>query len=123
MPIANDGLYAQSWNTNFGSNPFADGPSEYSQNTEDAQYIPIQMPEENRPPSPGSSKNSEGAQWNRPLNRMIIIKMKSHSKSVKTIKIPKKLKNIQIIQQKMIFKNPRKSPKYPIARRTHKYPW
>ena len=41
MPIANDDLYAQSWNTNFGSNPFADGPSEYSQDTEDAEYTPI----------------------------------------------------------------------------------
>ena len=61
MPITNDDLYAQSWNTNFGSNPFDDGPSEYSLNTEDTEYIPIQMPEENRPPSPGSSKNSGGS--------------------------------------------------------------
>ena len=29
IPIANDYLYAQPWNTNFGSNPFDDGPSEY----------------------------------------------------------------------------------------------
>ena len=41
MPIANDDLYAQSWNTNFGSNPFDDGPSEYSQDTEDTEYTPI----------------------------------------------------------------------------------
>ena len=61
MPITNEVLYAQSWNTNFGSNPFDDGPSEYSQNTEDTEYIPIQTPDENRPPSPGSSKNSEGS--------------------------------------------------------------
>ena len=61
MPITNDDLYAQSWNTNFGSNPFDDGPSEYSLNTEDTEYIPIQIPEENRPPSPGSSKNSGGS--------------------------------------------------------------
>ena len=32
MPIAKDDLYAQSWSTNFGSKPFDDGPSEYSQN-------------------------------------------------------------------------------------------
>ena len=31
MPIANDDLYAQSWNTILGSNPFDEGPSEYSQ--------------------------------------------------------------------------------------------
>ena len=43
MPIANGDLYAQSWNTNLGSNPFDDGPSEYIQNTEDKEYIPIQI--------------------------------------------------------------------------------
>ena len=51
MPIATDDLYAQSWNTHFGSNPFEDGPSEYSQDTEDAEYTPIQLPDDNRPPS------------------------------------------------------------------------
>ena len=45
IPIAND-LYAQSWNTNFGSNPFDDGQSEYLQDTEDTEYIPIQIPED-----------------------------------------------------------------------------
>ena len=68
IPIANDDLYAQSWNTNFGSSPFDDDPVEYSQNNDDTEYIPIQTPDDNRPPSPGSSKNSGGAQWNRPLN-------------------------------------------------------
>ena len=52
MLITNDGLYAQSWNTNFGSNPFDEGPSEYSQNTEVTEYIPIQIPKENRPAFP-----------------------------------------------------------------------
>ena len=61
MPITNDDLYAQSWNTNFGSNPFDDSLAEYSQNTEDADHIPIQIPNDNRPPSPGSSKNSGGS--------------------------------------------------------------
>ena len=68
MPIANDDLCAQSWNTNFGSNPFEDIPSESSQGTEDAEYTPIQIPDDNHPPSPGSSKHSGGAQWNSPLN-------------------------------------------------------
>ena len=61
IPIATDDLYAQSWNTNFGSNPFVDGPSEYSQDTEDTEYTPIQIPYDNRPPSPGSSKISGGS--------------------------------------------------------------
>ena len=61
MPLPNDDLYVQSWNTNFGSNPLDDGPSEHSLNTEDTEYIPIQIPEENRPPSPGSSKTSGGS--------------------------------------------------------------
>ena len=61
MPIGNDDFYAQSWNTNFGSNPFDDGPSEYSQDTQDAEYVPIQIPDDNRPPSLGSSENSGGS--------------------------------------------------------------
>ena len=55
-------------------NPFDDGPSEYSQDTEDTEYTPIQMPDDNRPPSPGSSKNSGGAQCNKPLNQIKITK-------------------------------------------------
>ena len=61
MPITNDDLYAQSWNTNFGSSPFDDDPVENSQNNDDAEYTPIQIPDENRPPSPSSSKNSGGS--------------------------------------------------------------
>ena len=61
MAITNDDLFAQSWNTNFGSNPFDDGPPQYSLNTDDTEYIPIQIPDENRPPSPGTSKNSGGS--------------------------------------------------------------
>ena len=56
MPITNDDLYAQSWNTNFGSNPFDDGPSEFSQNTDYTEYITIQTPEYNRPPYSGPSR-------------------------------------------------------------------
>ena len=58
MPIANDDLYAQSLNTNFGSNPFDDSPSDSLQSTEETDYIPIQLPENSRPPSLESSKNS-----------------------------------------------------------------
>ena len=89
MPIANDDLYAQSWNMNFGSNPFDDGPSQYSQNTEDTEYIPIQTPEENRPPFDFQKIDFQKivgvGQWNRPLNQMKILQMKSHHKSVKMI--------------------------------------
>ena len=60
-PIANDDLYAQSWNTNFGTNPFEDGPSEFSQDTDNAEYAPIQIPDDNHPPSPESSKNGGGS--------------------------------------------------------------
>ena len=82
MPIANDDLYAQSWNTNFGPNPFDDSPSDFLQNTEDTEYIPIQLPENSRPPSPESSKKVGGAQWNRPLYQIKIRKimlMKVHN--------------------------------------------
>ena len=113
MIITNNDLYAQSWNTNFGSNPFDDGSSEYSLNTEDSEYIPIQIPEENRPPSPGSSKNSGAAQWNRPLNRMNTMKTKYHIKSSKMIRIPKKLKKMQIFHLMMISKKPQKIHKIP----------
>ena len=118
MHIANDDLYAQSWNTNFGSNPFDDGLSEYSQNTEDTEYFPIQIPEENRPPSPGSSPRVGGAQCNRPLDRMIIMKMKFHSKSVKAIKVPEKLKD-KINPSEDDIQKPQKIPE---IRHCKKYP-
>ena len=61
MTIANDDLYAQSWNTKFGANPFDDIPSDAIHNTEDTEYVPIQIPDNSRPPSPVSSKNSGGS--------------------------------------------------------------
>ena len=74
MPIANDDLYDQSWNTIFGSYPFDEGPSDYPQTTEDTEYISIQTPENKHQPSPGSSKHSGGAQWVRPLKQTKIMK-------------------------------------------------
>ena len=56
MPVAHDGLYSQSWNTNFSPNPFEDNPPEYTQNTDDVEYIPIETPENNPTPSPETSK-------------------------------------------------------------------
>ena len=109
--------------TRICSNPFDDGPSDSLQNTEDTEYIPIQIPENNRPHSPRSSKKTGGAQWNRPLITRIKMKMKSCKKLVKIIKILKKPKKVQIIHHQMTYKKPRKFPKYSLARRTHKYPW
>ena len=83
LPITQDDLYAQSWNTNFGPNPFEDNPPEYSQNTEDIEYLPITSPENNHPPSLEISKIVGGAQWNRPLNKIKTTKImmtKLHNK-------------------------------------------
>ena len=49
MPVAHDDLYAQLWNTNFGSNPFEDSPPEYTQNTDDTENVPIKIPKNNHP--------------------------------------------------------------------------
>ena len=35
MPIEHNDLYAKSWNTHFGFDPFEDNPPEYSQDVED----------------------------------------------------------------------------------------
>ena len=115
MTIANDDLYAQSWNTNFGANPFDDIPSDAIHNTEDTEYVPIQIPDNSRPPSPVSSKNSGGAQWIRPLNQIKITEimlMKSHNNQMMII-TPKKLKKTQILHLTMIFKKPQKILKIP----------
>ena len=59
--VSHDDLYAQSWNTNFGPNPFEENPHESTLNTKNIEYVPIEIPEQNRPPSPNSSKNSGGS--------------------------------------------------------------
>ena len=61
MIVSHDDLYAQSWNTNFGPNPFEESPHEYTLNTDNIEYVPIEIPDQNRPPSPNSSKNSGGS--------------------------------------------------------------
>ena len=111
--LANDDLYAQSWNTSFGTNAFEDGPSEFSQDTDDAEYAPIQIPDDNHPPSPESSKNGGGAQWNRPLNpkeeTMKILEKPMRMKQ----KTHKKPKIIKIIHPKLIPKKYQKTLKTP----------
>ena len=51
MLVAHDDLFAQSWNTNFGRNPFEDRPPDYTQYTDDIQYVPIEITEKTHPPS------------------------------------------------------------------------
>ena len=60
MPVAHDDLYAQSWNTNFGPNPFEDSHPDCTQNTDDIEYVPVEVPENNHPPSLELPKNSGG---------------------------------------------------------------
>ena len=57
MSVANDDLYAQSWNTNFGLNPFKDSPQDHTQNTDDIEYVPVEVPKNNHPPSLEIPKN------------------------------------------------------------------
>ena len=112
MPVAHDDLYAQSWNTNFGHNPFEANPPDYVQHTEDIEYVPIEEPENSRPPSPSLPKNGGGAQWSSPLNVKKQATMKFHKKPMMMKqKIPKKPH--KKIHQKYKPKKPQKTPKIP----------
>ena len=111
MPLPNDDLYVQSWNTNFGSNPLDDGPSEHSLNTEDTEYIPIQIPEENRPPSPGSSKTSGGSPVEQTTERNENHENEIPHQIIEDDQNTQKLKKNQITHRLMIFKKPQKVPK------------
>ena len=113
MPITNDDLYAQSWNTNFGSNPFDDGPSEYSLNTEDTEYIPIQIPEENRTPSPGSSKNSEGSPVEQTTEPDENHENEIPQQIIEDAQSTQKIQKMQIFHLMMISKKPQKIHKIP----------
>ena len=61
IPVTHDDLYAQSWNTNFGPDPFEESPPDYTQVTDDIEYVPVEVPENNHPPSPKFSENSGGS--------------------------------------------------------------
>ena len=60
-PVAHNDLYAQSWITNFGPNPFEDSPPDHTQNTDDIEYQPIEEPDNNPPLSLEFPKNSGGS--------------------------------------------------------------
>ena len=112
IPVTHDDLYAQSWNTNFGPNPFEESPPDYTQITDDIEYVPVEVPENNHPPSPNFPKNGGGAQWNRPLNAKKKIVMKIYKKSkMKNQKSPKKPQ--KKIHQKRKPKKPQKIQKIP----------
>ena len=96
---------------------FDDCPSEYSQNTEDSEYIPIQTSETNRPPSPDLqqlwwSKVEKTTERGENDERKVPQQISEDDQNTQ-----KKLKKIQKVHQKMMFKNPQKF----LATRNHKY--
>ena len=60
MRVAHDDLFAQLRNTNIGLNPFEDGPHEYTQNTDDIEYVPVEQPEKT-PPSTSNFRKDSGS--------------------------------------------------------------
>ena len=86
MPVSHDDLYAQSWNTNFGPIPFEDKPPGYTQNTDDNDYVPIEAPKYNHPPSPETSKHSGKYTGN--TNPKSPIKLQKYSSQEDSINTP-----------------------------------
>ena len=63
MPVSHEDLYAESWNRNFCPNPFEKNVQNVSQNTEETEYVLIEVSEDNHPRIPEiSKKNRLGAQ-------------------------------------------------------------
>ena len=58
MSVALDDLYAQSWNTNFGPNPFEENPPDFTLNEDDVEYVPGQIPKNSHLRSREISKTS-----------------------------------------------------------------
>ena len=125
IPVTHDDLYAQSWNTNFGPNPFEESPPDYTQITDDIEYALVEVPENNHPPSPNFQKMVVGAQWNRPLNakkkNVIKIYKKSKMKNQKSPKKPRK--NTPETQTQKTPENSENTPlqEEPINTRGEKY--
>ena len=61
MSVAHDDLYAQSWNTNFGPDPFEENSPDVTLNDDDVEYVPCQVPKINHPSSREISKTSGGS--------------------------------------------------------------
>ena len=110
MPVAHDDLYAQSWNTNFGPNPFEDGPPDHTQNTDDIECVHVEVPEINLPTSLEFLKNSGGS----PVEQSTDREEENHdNKKFKMMrqKSPKKPQKKQ--HQKHKPKKPQKTHKIP----------
>ena len=123
MPVTHDDLYAQSWNTKFGPNPFEDNPPDYTQITDDIEYVPVEVPENNHPPSPEFPKNSGGS----PVEQTTEGKEENSDENLQKIQdeeseIPQKTPK-ENTPEAQTQKTPENSENTPIARRTHKYPW
>ena len=113
LPVAHDDLYAQSWNTKFGPNQFEDGPPDHTQNNDDVEYVPVEVPENNHPPSLKFLEKGGGAQWSSPLQAKKKIKRKHHKKFVMMKqKFPKKPQ--MKIHQKHKHKKPQKTENTPL---------
>ena len=82
MSVAHVDLYAQSWKTNFGPNPIENGPPDYTLNNDDVEYVPIEIPDNNHPPSLKFPEKGGGAQWSSPLKAKKKIMSKYHKKFV-----------------------------------------
>ena len=123
MPVTHDDLYAQSWNTNFGPNPFEESPPDYTKITDDIEYVPVEVPENNHPPSPKFPKNSGGS----PVEQTTEREEENCNENLQEIqdeeseisqKTPK-----ENTPETQTQKTPENSENTPIARRTHKYSW
>ena len=64
--VAQDDLYAHSWDTNFGSSPFDSEHETIDQQEDIVEYEPASQPEIYRPPSPEISQNSGGTPAEQP---------------------------------------------------------
>ena len=117
-PVTHDDLYAQSWNTNFGPNPFEVSPPDYTQTTDDIEYVPVEGPENNHPLSPKFPQNSGGSSVEQPTGseeeNHEEIPQEIHDNETKISQKTTKEKTPDLQTQ-----NPRKFRKYPIASRTH----
>ena len=60
MPVVHDDLFAKSWNTNLEPYPFEDSLTDYTKNTDVIEYVLLEVPENNHPPSLKFPKNSAG---------------------------------------------------------------
>ena len=122
MPVAHDDLYAQSWNTKFGPNQFEDGPPDHTQNNDDVEYVPVEVPENNHPPSLKFLEKGGGAQWSSPLKAKKKIKKETPQEICDDeAEVSQKTPN-ENTPETQTQKTP-ENRKYPIARRTHKYTW